>query len=172
LFILGVTVEDRSPIKILKRELNRIKKRTMLEVAEKFKKEHIRPRFSAGNSRRWRHARRDPDYLKRKKKQVGHNINLVLTGQSKRAAIHNSTPRGTSKGGALVLTGMPRHFFYTTARKPKPGKTSNRGAKNPDKVKELAQVNRDEIEKLRKFARKRMLQRIKRLKAIRKKRLS
>jgi len=171
MFILNINVEDRSPIKILKRELNKIKKKTMQEVAEKFKRENIPPRFSAGNSRKWRHEKRDADYNKRKKRKVGHTVNLVLTGASRRAAIHNSTARGTQYGAALVLTGMPRHFFYKSSRKTV-GRRKKTGLKNPDKVKELEQVNRKEVKHLRTFAGKRMLRRIQGLKSIRRRQLT
>lgn len=172
MFILGVTVEDRSPIRILKKELNKIKKKTMEEVADKFAKENIPPRFAAGNSRKWRHQKRDEKYLERKKKKVGHTTNLVLTGQSRRAAIHNSLARGTSQGAQLRLSGMPRHFFFRAPRKPRNGRRGQTGLTGPDKVAEIKQVNAGEIEVLRKFARKRMLQRIKRLKAIRRRQLT
>jgi len=176
MFILDIRVRDKSSIKILKRELNRIKRETMREVAQEFLDRHVAPHFGPANRQRYAHQRRRPVYRSEIKPREGRGqgkfVDNVLSGQSRRRALSLAKITATSNGAKLRLK-LPPYFAkpFIGSFVGKDGKRK-RITQQPDKVKELKTIDARTKSALKQFADKRFLRRIKLLRSVRTKKLT
>ena len=175
--ILAIEVSDKSGLKLLRKEINRIKKEALIETAQWFLKTKVPAHFGPANRRRYGHAPRNPLYAKeiktRKGKGQGKHVDNTLTGRSARRAKYLSRVTGTSKTATLTVD-VPTYFrrpFVGTYQKTvtgKDGKTrqvTKRITKQPDKVKELLTLDERDKTDTRAYAAKQVLKGIKAVKA-------
>lgn len=167
--ILDIDKVDTSGIKLLKRDLNRIKKEAMRETAEWFLKTRIAAHFGPANRSRYGHAPRNKVYAneikKRKGRGQGKFVDNTLTGKSARSARYLSRITATSKQATLSVT-VPTYFkrpFVGTYMKNVTGRDGRtrqvvkRITQQPDKVKELLTLDERDKKDTRDYAAKRVL---------------
>lgn len=150
--ILSVEVIDNSGLKLLRGQINQMKKEALQEVAAYFHEELFPSRFTPGNDSRQRHEKRNQVYKDRIKKRFGQGqgkfVDLLLSGKTKRrTSLRKIT--GTSSGATLTVE-TPAYFrrpFVGSFRDSK-GR-QKRVDHQPDKVAELKQFTPEEIEKMR-----------------------
>lgn len=151
--IMTCEVLDRTPIKILKRELSRIRREALRELVMWFHEVYVPRRFSPGNDTRYQHAKRNDVYKNRIKRRrgigQGKYVNNVLTGASRRRAMAFAKATATANQATLRVE-TPTYFrrpFKGTTRNRKGGITTINN--QPDKVAETVFIPRQELEELR-----------------------
>ena len=173
--ILDIQTEDNSGIKLLKREINAMRKAVLKETAEWYLKTQIVPHFGPANRRRFNHANRNAVYSKEIKRRAGQGqgkfVDNVLSGKSRRQAQHLSRISATSKQATLNIT-VPAYFkkpFVGTFRKTvtdKRGRTrtiTKRVTQQPDKVAELLTMDERAKNETRRFAARAMTRQLRAL---------
>jgi hypothetical protein len=163
--VLGIEIQNRTSLGgEMKRELNRIRKMVMQDVAREFAEDHIVPHFTSANRARFSHEKRNDVYLNEIKRKNGDGqgkyVDLQLSGRSKRQVM--ATIRITAtKDKATVRTTAPGYFakpfvgtFMKQERQPngKIRQVLKRVTRQPDKVKELGTIDRKDVDTLTRFA--------------------
>jgi hypothetical protein len=162
--ILGIKIENKTPLGDMRTELGRIRKAVMKDVGEEFVVRHLPERFRPQNRQRFKNEPRNPVYaaeIKRKKGLgEGKHVDNVLTGRSKRQA--QATARVTStRDRATVRATVPGYFekpfkgTYTKQQKDAKGRlrpVQKRITHQPDKVKEIGAMDQRDVNSLTKYA--------------------
>lgn len=136
-----------------KTEFERSIKQTMIELGEHWREKFLPRHFTTEAYHEYRYSPRTKEYMQKKMRHFGHNLPLVLTGQSRREILRsNRDPVIRRKAGVLgveVKFSAPSHFFKYS----KKGKIVN-------KVDELTRVSKREISTLAKMMDRNMEQRL------------
>lgn len=178
--ILDIAVSDNTGIKLLRKEINRIKKEAMQATAHWFLAKKVPQHFGPANRGRYKHKPRNKVYANeiktRKGRGQGRFVDNNLTGKSAQQAKYLSRVTGTSKQATLSVT-VPTYFkrpfvgTYTKAVTGKDGRTRQvvkRITQQPDKVHELLTLDDRDKRETRDFAAKEVLRRIRAVKKERK----
>lgn len=173
--ILDIESIDTTGLKGMRKELTRIKKETLKETADWFRRHKVAPHFGPANRRRYGHEPRNKVYAneikKRKGTGQGRFVDNRLSGKSARQARYLSRISGSSKQATLTVT-VPTYFrrpyvgSFTKTVKDANGRTrqvTKRVTRQPDKVAELLRLDQRDKEDTRKFSGKLMLRKIKAL---------
>jgi hypothetical protein len=162
--ILGIKIENKSPLGEMRKELNRIRKEVMKDVGEEFVRYHVKPHFGPSNRARFKHEKRNDVYEKEIKKKKGQgdgkHVDNKLTGRSMRQTLATAKVTST-RDKATVRATVPGYFkkpfvgTFTKTVTDKSGRTrqvQKRVTRQPDKVKELGEMDRKDVDALTKFA--------------------
>lgn len=162
--ILGIKIENKSPLGDMRKELNRVRKEVMKDVGDEFVRNHLKPHFGPANRSRFKHEKRNDVYEKEIKKKKGQgdgkHVDNVLTGRSKRQVMASAKVTST-RDKATVRATVPGYFkkpfvgTFTRQKTDKSGKVRSvlkRVTRQPDKVKELGEMDRKDIDALTKYA--------------------
>lgn len=182
--ILGITVENRTALGVdMRRELDRIHKRMMQDVGEEFASEHIAPHFGPANRTRFKHEKRNDLYANKIKREEGVGqgkyVDNVLSGRTRRQVLTTARVTAT-KNKATVRATAPTYFTkpfigsFMKKERQANGKVrmaQKRVTRQPDKLKELEEIDRKDVAELAKFAIRRARKYFNEVKATKRKRI-
>lgn len=155
LIALNVTMPE-NPFRLARKELGILLDKVLDDSAHYFAQNLLAERFAPRNETRFNHEKRSKVYkgVIKRRGGVGQGkfVNLQLTGKAMRQARH--LYRVTGKRRKKLKLTLPAYYtrpFVGSWRDPKTGKTK-RITRQPDKVRELVQVDARDKDRLQKRA--------------------
>ena len=110
------------------------------EHAGAFWHRNILPKhFTTAGAAEYGYAKRTKNYMIRKARKQGHQVPMVWSGATRKAAIRTRDVRVTSTGARVVLRGLPAYIWQSQYRNA--GGGSRWGTGQPNMVKELMTIS-------------------------------